>query len=119
MIRIGGAGSTLSPRLRQGILEAEALFLTPFSRVEIAIKYQLERLTLPTSEDAFWRETVELLGATELPFTAVHAGRFATLPLIHRDPFDRMIVAQALAEDLAIATTDAVFARYGVRLLTP
>ncbi len=51
------------------------------------------------------------------PFTAEHAGLLHSPPLYHRDPFDRMIAAQCLSEGVALALTDAVFARYGVRLL--
>ena len=117
VIRIGGAGEPLRPALRAGILRAEAIFLTPLSRVEIIQKVAIGKLELPTDEPTFWQETVDLLRAEELPFTAAHAAHLAAMTSRHKDPFDRMILAQALAEDLTVATTDAVFAEYGVRLL--
>jgi len=58
---------------------------------------------------------VEELQAIELPFTSRHAELLASMPLHHRDPFDRMISVQCLAENLAIATTDSVFTLYGVQ----
>ena len=51
-------------------------------------------------------------GFTELPVTGVHAAAVAVLPMIHKDPFDRMLIAQAVAEGIALLTTDATVARY-------
>ena len=53
----------------------------------------------------------------ELPVTFRHADRLTGLPPHHRDPFDRMLVAQAAVEELALVTRDRVFARYGVALI--
>jgi PIN domain nuclease of toxin-antitoxin system len=52
------------------------------------------------------------MGLVELPVTAAHAIGVAKLPLIHRDPFDRLIIAQSIAEPLALLTNDALLARY-------
>jgi PIN domain nuclease of toxin-antitoxin system len=52
------------------------------------------------------------MGFEELAVTGLHAERLVTLPSIHRDPFDRMLVAQSLAESLRLLTNDAVLARY-------
>jgi PIN domain nuclease of toxin-antitoxin system len=52
-----------------------------------------------------------------LPITFVHLRRIETLPRVHRDPFDRMMTAQALAEGIPIATGDRVFASYGVQIV--
>ena len=56
-------------------------------------------------------------GFLELPVTFRHAERLTGLPPHHRDPFDRMLVAQAAVEELALVTRDRVFARYGVALI--
>jgi PIN domain nuclease of toxin-antitoxin system len=53
----------------------------------------------------------------ELPITPRHAERAGGLALHHRDPFDRMLVAQAQTEDLRIVSRDAIFGRYGVEML--
>jgi PIN domain nuclease of toxin-antitoxin system len=50
-----------------------------------------------------------------LPIDFKHTARVATLPFHHRDPFDRLLVAQALEEDLAVVTGDPVFGRYGLK----
>ena len=56
-------------------------------------------------------------GFLELPVTFRHAERVTGLPPHHRDPFDRMLVAQATVEELALVTRDRIFARYGVALI--
>jgi len=53
----------------------------------------------------------------ELPITAFHTEQAGSLPLLHRDPFDRMLVAQAQAEGLILVTRDANIPRYGIRTL--
>lgn len=58
-------------------------------------------------------------GFRHLAITLPHAQAAAALPLLHRDPFDRMLIAQAVAESLTIATRDAVFRQYPARLLSP
>lgn len=56
-------------------------------------------------------------GMTELPLTVRHAEAAANLPTHHKDPMDRFIIAQAVAEDMTIVTADAAFARYEVKCL--
>jgi PIN domain nuclease of toxin-antitoxin system len=53
------------------------------------------------------------MGLLELPVTGAHAERLVALPPIHKDPFDRMLVAQSLCEPLVLLTNDHVLARYG------
>jgi PIN domain nuclease of toxin-antitoxin system len=81
---------------------------------EASIKEQLGRL------DAGGADLVEEItanGFVELPIAARHARRSASLPLHHRDPFDRMLVAQAELESLTLVTHDRPLTCYGVRLL--
>jgi PIN domain nuclease of toxin-antitoxin system len=59
------------------------------------------------------RPALAEMGFSELPVSGAHAERLASLPLIHRDPFDRMLVAQSLAEPLVLLTNDGVLADYG------
>jgi PIN domain nuclease of toxin-antitoxin system len=115
---IGMSGTFISPNLRQTILEASTLFVSPITRTEIGIKVSVGKLSLPTDERRFWAEMVKRLQAAELPYTCAHAALLADLPLQHRDPFDRMLVAQCLAEDLHFATIDSIFADYGVKTLS-
>ena len=73
---------------------------------EIAIKAALRRSDFPTDPAAVAEEALDL-GFVELPVTSAMAARVADLPLIHRDPFDRILVAQAIAEPAILYTADA------------
>jgi PIN domain nuclease of toxin-antitoxin system len=99
----------LSTRVAAALQKPENVELSAVSLVEIAIKSTLGKLKL-SEEDA--RKGVEDLGIRILPYTAEHAFRLFGLPLHHNDPFDRQIIAQALAEKVAVATPDDKFRLY-------
>lgn len=98
---------------RQGIADAELVFVSAASAWEAAIKQGLGRLELP---DRF-QVGVEQSGFERLPVTFPHAERAGALPPHHRDPFDRMLVAQAIEEHLTLVTHDAAMAAYDVPIL--
>jgi PIN domain nuclease of toxin-antitoxin system len=77
---------------------------------EVAIKRRLGKLEAP----ADLLEQLVRAGVDQLPITARHAERVGTLPLHHRDPFDRLLIAQAEIEGLSLISADAGFTRYGV-----
>jgi PIN domain nuclease of toxin-antitoxin system len=81
---------------------------------EIAIKVSLGKLRIDGALDRFLPEQLAANGFRPLAIDLKHAARVANLPFHHRDPFDRLLVAQALEEDLAIVTADPVIAKYGV-----
>jgi PIN domain nuclease of toxin-antitoxin system len=81
----------------------------------MAIKVSLGRLKLTAPLDRFIAEHMAASGFEPLAITLPHAARVAALPRHHRDPFDRLLAAQALEESLDIVSADRVFARYGVR----
>ncbi|MGH9783184.1 MAG: type II toxin-antitoxin system VapC family toxin [Terriglobia bacterium] len=85
---------------------------------EIAIKSSLRRRDFRVDMDAL-RAVLPKMGLTELPVSAAHAAGVVDLAPIHGDPFDRMLVAQSIAEPLILLTNDAVLARYsdGVRVV--
>lgn len=78
---------------------------------EIAIKMQIGRLDLPLAPEELAQAAVRM-GFEELPIRAAHAARVRTLPPYHRDPFDRLLVAQALHHPARLLTADRVLARY-------
>lgn len=85
------------------------------SLTEVAIKRSIGKLP---DDVAQLRAMGRTLGCLELDFGANHAERLGLMPLHHRDPFDRMLIAQAMVEHLAVATSDRSFAQYdGVRVL--
>jgi len=106
----------LSKKARTAIENADAVReLSAASIAEIAIKFNIGKLQLGAS--AVWTGLDDLL-IRVLPCTAEHAWRLFDLPLHHRDPLDRQIIAQALAENIPVATPDPAFRRYkGVHII--
>lgn len=92
------------------------LLLSAVSALEIAIKWRLQKLTLPASPEVLVPEWMHRTGVTPLPVLHRHALRLAALPGHHRDPFDRVLVAQAQIEEIPILTADRVFERYEVEV---
>jgi PIN domain nuclease of toxin-antitoxin system len=80
---------------------------------EVAIKRRLGKLEAP--DDLL--EQIERAGVELLPITARHADRVGTLPMHHRDPFDRLLIAQAETEGFGLASADAAFRRYGLEVV--
>jgi PIN domain nuclease of toxin-antitoxin system len=108
----------LSIHARRHILkEGNRRLLSVASSWEIAIKYSQGKLPIPEHPSSFIPRLLSLTKTTPLPITHVHAAQVASLPFHHRDPFDRMLIAQALVEDAAIVTSDIGFARYGVKII--
>ena len=108
----------LSPRAREIIADGRnRLFLSAASGWEIAIKAKLGRLQLPDEPEHFIPEQLELNAIEALPVQMVHALHVYRLPDHHRDPFDRLLVAQAPLEKLPILTADPQIARYPVKVI--
>jgi PIN domain nuclease of toxin-antitoxin system len=103
----------LSKRAARAIAGTECL-LSVASCWELSIKASLGKLSVPGAVDRFVQEQLEVNGFNLLPISLEHVGGVARLPFHHRDPFDRLLAAQALAEDLSLVSADPVFRRYGV-----
>ncbi len=109
--------STDSPRLAEGardaIRSAGRVAVSAASAWEAAIKAGMGKLTL----DVPFERVAEVNGFDKLPITLAHAAAVATLPEHHRDPFDRMLVAQARSEGLTLVTHDRAIEPYGIPIL--
>lgn len=92
--------------------ENNELWLSVASVWEMGIKVAIGKLPLPEPLDGYISSRMVRLGAKYLEITASHALRTAILPLHHRDPFDRMLIAQAQMEDTIIITADPMFKEY-------
>lgn len=84
---------------------------------EIAIKVSRDRLTIPKPYESFISRQLSLNQIELLPISIPHLAIVSTLPLHHRDPFDRLLIAQAMAENLAIVSVDSAFDAYLVQRL--
>lgn len=99
----------LSPKARALIENADEAFVSAATAWELAIKASLGKLKMPEG----FIETVEKEGFQHLPITPEHAMAVKNLPWHHRDPFDRLLVAQAKLEGLKLLTKEQILARYG------
>jgi len=93
--------------------EPDKVYISPASYWEIAIKIQKGNYQLQVPFQTFWEKAIAE-GLTLLPIGIAHADRLITLPAIHRDPFDRMIVTQELVEGLTLVSCDAILDRYNI-----
>jgi PIN domain nuclease of toxin-antitoxin system len=105
----------LSQRAQEQMNTADALvYVSPASLWEIAIKIRLGKYALPTPFAAFWDDQFLINAFLLLPISISHTASVATLPFHHRDPFDRLIIAQSLSDGFPVVSSDAVFDQYGV-----
>jgi len=104
------AGSSLlKPPARRLIESADEVYVSAASIWEVAIKARLGKIEADPRE---LTAAIEASGFLELPVTATHAAGVAQLELHHNDPFDRLLIAQALVEPLKLVTVDEVLAKY-------
>ncbi len=99
----------LTAPARRRIESATEIYVSAASYWELAIKIGLGKLAVALPE---LREAAHSSGYIELPVTGEHAETLLTLPAHHRDPFDRMLIAQAITEPMHLLTADAQLARY-------
>lgn len=111
LIWFTGEPELLTPGSRAAIVDAETVVVSAASLWELSTKITLGKLHRPV--DDMLGELIEW-GFETLPVTALHAWAAGALPIHHRDPFDRMLVAQAQLEGLTIVTRDPMIARYQV-----
>ena len=108
----------LSPGARAVYLDQETDPLLSMASVwEMMIKASLRKLDLPPRPGSFIRDQLRQTACTVLDITIDHCVMVRTLPFHHKDPIDRLIVAQALAERIPVLSANRAMARYGVKNL--
>ena len=106
----------LSARAKDLLLDAEnERYFSVASTWEITIKYSAGKLLLPDHPEQFIPEHRNKLAAGLLPIDEESVLHVTRLPLVHRDPFDRILISQALVHGMVLVTPDARIARYPVR----
>jgi PIN domain nuclease of toxin-antitoxin system len=110
-----GAPERLSRRART-LVETGENVISVASYWEVVVKSQKGLLSI-NDLSTWWRRATESIGARTLPIRASHVSALASLPMLHKDPFDRMLAAQAIAEGLSFVTNDSQIASYAVRTL--
>jgi PIN domain nuclease of toxin-antitoxin system len=101
---------SLGPRCRELIANADEAYVSAVTPWQLGIKRSLGKLTMPEGLS----DTLESEGFKSLSIAAAHAELAPSLPPLHRDPFDRMLVAQAQLETLVLVTADDTLAGYDV-----
>jgi PIN domain nuclease of toxin-antitoxin system len=113
-----GDPDRLGPAARAAIVDpGHEVLVSAASLWEISIKQALGKLRLPAAARDWLPGELERSGFDTLSVTAAHALSAGALPPHHRDPFDRMLIAQAIEESLTLVTSDGRLAVYGVSLL--
>lgn len=105
----------LSPTAREIIGRAETVYASAASIWEVSIKSALGKLKI--DQERFMK-ALPATGFTPLPITWEHADAVRRLPALHRDPFDRLLVAQAISEPLKLMTADQMLAQYSELVIT-
>jgi PIN domain nuclease of toxin-antitoxin system len=95
----------------------QEIFLSAASCWEVAIKISIAKLALVEPLEPYLLRHLQLNRIAPLPITITHTGRLAALPLHHRDPFDRMLIAQASVEGMQLVSADAAFDAYSITRL--
>ena len=113
LIWLDTGNTRLTLHLLSTLREADERFLSAATAWELSLKQAAGKLKLRVPVGAM----LGTFGLEELPVTIRHGDQAAALPPHHRDPFDRMLVAQAMVEGLILVTADEELARYGVPVL--
>lgn len=95
----------------------QEIYLSAASVWEIVIKYDLGQLELPLAPTEYIPKRLEALGHKSLPISQEHVLHIEKLPLHHKDPFDRVLIAQAQVEGLQLVTADEILKRYDVSMI--
>jgi PIN domain nuclease of toxin-antitoxin system len=93
------------------------IYLSHVSAWEIAVKYGIKKLEIPDVPERYVPDRVKEAGFLHLPIKLEHVTQVHSLPPVHKDPFDRLLVSQARVEGLTILTGDPHFAKYSINVL--
>ncbi len=107
----------LGARARNLICREAEVYASPVNAWEIQVKYSIGKLGLKRPPREWWETEIEKRGFIELPLVPSAVFLLAGLPDFHRDPFDRMLVCQALHQGLTLLTPDPLVRQYPVSFL--
>lgn len=108
----------LSSKFRAAIETSETVYLSVVSLWEAIVKFQLGKLSLPAPPQSWLPAQRERHGIESLTLVEAAVSRLPGLPMHHRDPFDRILVCQAIEHDLQMVTVDPIVAKYPASILS-
>jgi len=116
---VGLVEKRLSNETLRSISTADTVYISACSLFEIAIKHKKQGLDLGVFTDAktLWSTALREYDLTDLPITSDTFFQAVTLPDVHADPFDRIIIAQASQRHIPVVTFDEAFSEYGVHVM--
>ncbi len=117
LIWLANGGGELSGSTLKIIREADIVYVSAATAFEIGCKTALGKLELTMDAEDWYAKALDVHDLVEIPITGEIGLRSARLPLIHKDPADRLIIATAQLKSLRIVTHDSRFAEYGVAVL--
>ncbi len=118
LYRAATAPHTLPARVTATLIDrSHQLIMSTISAWELSIKASLGKLALPCAVDQFFTELSRDLLAQTTTLELKYVAKLAELPRHHADPFDRLLIAQAVVDDCTVVTSDPRFADYGVKVL--
>lgn len=113
-----GSSKTIGTEGLEILARAEKeVYLSAASSWEIAIKTRLGKFQLPEPPGRYVRKRLAEQGIRSLPINQDHSLRVYDLPLYHSDPFDRIIIAQAMIEQMTVLTSDRAFEKYSIDVI--
>jgi len=117
LIWLVNGGGKLSDKSLNAIKEANIVYVSAASALEVGCKVALGKLMLPLEVDEWYRKALDVHDLVEVPITGEIALLSASLPLHHRDPADRIIIATSKLKKLPVVTHDSRFNQYDVTVL--
>jgi PIN domain nuclease of toxin-antitoxin system len=117
LIWLALAGGQLSAKAKQAIDEATAVYVSSISTFEIAYASARGRLELPCDAERWYYEVLDKHSLTEVLLSGKIAIASTKLPMVHKDPCDRFIIATAQLESLSVVTTDRIFRKYDIVII--
>ncbi len=117
LIWLAMGGGQLSERAKQAIEEATAVYVSSISAFEIAYASSRGRLELPCDSERWYDEVLNEHNLTEILLSGKIAIVSTRLPMIHKDPCDRFIIATAKLESLSVVTADRMFRKYDIVII--
>lgn len=117
LIWLANGGGEISKKTLEFIQNADIVYVSAATALEIGCKAVLGKLELPMEADKWYSMALEIHDLVEIPVTGKIAIASASLPFIHKDPADRIIIATAMLNHLPVVTHDSRFEKYSVSVL--